>query len=106
MTAHSLSPIPCIIYGRKSTEDVRGSIPRQHVDARAAIEREGGRQLYAPPLEDVLSVWKGDEPPGLQRAKRLAERAAREHGAAELWVQHSDRLARGDGIQAAHLVEH
>jgi DNA invertase Pin-like site-specific DNA recombinase len=30
---------------------------------------------------------------------------AREHGTAELWAQHSDRLARGDGRSARHAVE-
>src|SRR5204863_4077486 len=30
---------------------------------------------------------------------------AKEHRGAELWVQHSDRLARGDGRSARHLVE-
>jgi DNA invertase Pin-like site-specific DNA recombinase len=32
-------------------------------------------------------------------------RLAAEHGAAELWVQHSGRLARGDGLAADHLAE-
>jgi hypothetical protein len=38
-------------------------------------------------------------------ALREAEALASEHGEAELWVQHSDRLARGDGRTARHLVE-
>jgi DNA invertase Pin-like site-specific DNA recombinase len=32
-------------------------------------------------------------------------RGAPRAGAAELWVQHSDRLARGDGLAADHLAE-
>jgi hypothetical protein len=33
------------------------------------------------------------------------EDLAREHETAELWAQHSDRLARGDGRSARHAVE-
>ena len=33
------------------------------------------------------------------------EDLAHGHGAAELWAQHSDRLARGDGRSARHAVE-
>jgi hypothetical protein len=39
------------------------------------------------------------------QAREHAERLAGEHGEAMLCVQHTDRLARGDGIAAAHLVE-
>lgn len=35
----------------------------------------------------------------------MAVEAAREHGEAQLWVQHSDRLARGDRLVADHLAE-
>jgi hypothetical protein len=35
----------------------------------------------------------------------LAVDAAANAGAAELWVQHTDRLARGDGRRADHLIE-
>jgi hypothetical protein len=34
-----------------------------------------------------------------------AEELAEEGAVAELWVQHSDRLARGDGHSARHTVE-
>src|SRR4029453_18557471 len=41
----------------------------------------------------------------LSDPKDHALRLAAEHGACHLWVQHSDRLARGDGITADHLAE-
>jgi hypothetical protein len=43
--------------------------------------------------------------PGLIDARQHAEDLAVEHGVAELWAQHSDRIARGDGKAAQHTVE-
>lgn len=50
--------------------------------------------------DEAASAFTGNRGEGLPRAKE----AAIAHGA-ELWVQHSDRLARGDGISADHLAE-
>jgi DNA invertase Pin-like site-specific DNA recombinase len=98
--------VPAVIYAAKSTEDKHGSIPAQITDCREGIEREGGRFLYAEPLSDEnKSAYSGNRGPGLAEAKRLAVEAATEHGEAELWVQHSDRLARGDGLTADHFGE-
>jgi hypothetical protein len=95
-----------VIYAAKSSEDIGGSIPTQIADCRAAVERAGGRVLVGEPLADeARSAYHGNRGDGLARAKELARRAAAEHGAAELWVQHSDRLARGDGRAADHLAE-
>jgi hypothetical protein len=38
-------------------------------------------------------------------ARQHAEDLAAQHGIAELWAQHSDRIARGDGKAAQHTVE-
>src|SRR4051812_34895440 len=98
--------LPVVIYGAKSSDDVHGSIPTQIADCRAAIERAGGRVLVGDPLYDeAKSAFRGNRGDQLAKAKALAERAAREHGQAELWVQHSDRIARGDGRTADHLAE-
>jgi branched-subunit amino acid aminotransferase/4-amino-4-deoxychorismate lyase len=42
----------------------------------------------------------------LEHAREHAEPLAAERGACQLWVQHSDRLARGDARTAMHLVEY
>lgn len=98
---------PCVAYAAKSTSDPRGSIPTQLEDIRVAVAREGnGRFLYGEPQTDeAKSAFTGNRGPGLAEAKRLAVKAAEEFGYAELWAQHSDRFARGDGIVADHLGE-
>jgi DNA invertase Pin-like site-specific DNA recombinase len=98
--------IPAVIYAAKSTEDVKGSIPTQLKDCRVEIEGLGGREIVAEHTDEAKSAYHGNRGVGLAAAKAAAERAAKEHGGAELWVIHSDRLARGDGRTAAHLVEH
>jgi len=99
------SAMPCVIYAAKSSEDVRGSIPTQLSDARAAINLQGGRRVVAEHADEAASAYRGNRGPGLAAAKREAVRLAAQRGAAELWVQHSDRLARGDGLAADHLAE-
>ncbi len=96
---------PTIIYAAKSTEDKHGSIPTQIADCREAIERQGGREIVEEFKDEARSAYHGNRGPGLAAAKATAIQAAQEHGGAELWVQHSDRLARGDGLTADHLVE-
>jgi DNA invertase Pin-like site-specific DNA recombinase len=100
-----MNELPCVIYAAKSTEDVRGSIATQLEDCRRAIEREGGRRAFAERSDESASAFRGSRGPGLVAAKRDATQFASRHGAAELWVQHSDRLARGDGLTADHLAE-
>lgn len=97
--------LPVIVYAAKSTEDKRGSIPTQLADCHAAVEREGGRAVRATYQDEGKSAFKGNRGDGLARAKEHASELAAEHGSAELWVQHSDRLARGDGLTADHLAE-
>jgi len=98
-------PIPAVLYAAKSTADPRGSIPTQLEDCGAAVEREGGRTVVGEFSDEGRSAYSGNRGPGLEAAKRAAAEAAAEHGTAELWVQHSDRIARGDGLGADHLAE-
>jgi hypothetical protein len=39
--------IPCVIYGAKSTEDRRGSIPEQLRECREAIDADPRRRFVA-----------------------------------------------------------
>ena len=55
--------------------------------------------------DEAVSGFSRNRGPGLTAALAEVQALAVEHGAAELWVQHSDRLARGDGRQARHVVE-
>jgi RHS repeat-associated protein len=55
--------------------------------------------------DEAFSAYSRDRGPGLVDATQHAEDLAVEHGIAELWVQHSDRIARGDGKAARHTVE-
>jgi site-specific DNA recombinase len=88
-----------VLYAAKSTADPRGSIPTQLADCRAAAEAED-REVAAEYSDEAASAFKGNRGDGLTAAKNHAIRLG-----AELWVQHSDRLARGDGITADHLAE-
>ena len=100
-------PIPVIVYAAKSTEDKRGSIPTQIADCERAIaEAPGTRIIVASFQDEGKSAYTGSRGEGLQAAKEAAIAAAEKYGTAELWAQHSDRFARGDGRQAKHLLEH
>lgn len=97
--------VHCVLYAAKSTEDRRGSIPGQLQDCRDAVERATDRLIGGEYSDEAFSAYHGDRGPGLVDALRHTEELAREHGTAELWTQHSDRLARGDGRSASHAVE-
>jgi hypothetical protein len=97
--------IPCVIYAAKSTEDKRGSIPEQRRECREAIEADPLRYVVAEYTDEAFSAYRRDRGPGLRDATQHAEDLAAEHGVAELWAQHSDRIARGDGRAARHTVE-
>lgn len=94
-----------VAFAAKSTEDRHGSIPTQLADARALAEREG-LEVVAEFRDEARSAYRGNRGPGLAQAMAECERLAVEHGASVLIVQHSDRLARGDGARAKHLVEY
>src|SRR5215218_2795945 len=95
---------PAVVYGAKSTTDEHGSIPTQHKQGRELAEHAGldvGDRLYK---DEAASAFKGNRGPGLAAAMAEAERLAG-RGECALIVQHSDRLARGDGNRSRHLVE-
>jgi hypothetical protein len=87
--------IPCVVYAAKSTEDRRGSIPGQLADCRAAIDAAQGRAIVAEYRDDAVSAYAGNRGPGLAQALGHGAELAALYPGAELWVQHSDRLARG-----------
>jgi site-specific DNA recombinase len=93
-----------VIFAAKSTEDIHGSIPTQIDDCEAMAKREGWtvEGIYS---DEAASAYSGNRGDGLVRAREHAERLAAERGECALIVQHTDRLARGDGIVAQHLVE-
>lgn len=88
-----------VLYAAKSSPDERGSIPDQLRKCREFAEREG-YEVVAEYSEENVSAYRGDRGPELAAAMECAERIG-----ATLIVLHSDRLARGDGRQARHLVE-
>ena len=96
--------VKAVVYSAKSSEDRHGSIPSQIADCRRAAEAEG-REIVAEYSDEAKSAYRGNRGPELARAREHAEELAAGGEGAELWVQHSDRLARGDGDQAQHLVE-
>jgi DNA invertase Pin-like site-specific DNA recombinase len=93
-----------VAYAAKSSEDKRGSIETQVADCSAMAEREGWN-IAATYQDEAKSAFSGSRGEGLAKAREHAEKLAAEDGEAALVVQHTDRLARGDAIQAAHLVE-
>lgn len=91
---------PAILYAAKSTADEHGSIPTQLDDARALAEREGA-EVVATYADEAASAWHGNRGPELEAAmNHCAELAP-----SWLVVQHTDRLARGDGVRSRHLIE-
>jgi hypothetical protein len=92
--------VRCVIYAAKSTEDVRGSIPTQLADCRRAIGARGEREVAAEFSDEGASAYSQNRGMGLAGALACAADIACSDGTAELWVQHSDRLARGDGKRA------
>jgi site-specific DNA recombinase len=97
--------IQCVVYAAKSTEDKRGSIPDQLKECREAIERDPDRRIVCEYTDEAFSAFTENPGPGLLEAMQRVGDLARGGGVAELWAQHSDRLARGDGKSARHAVE-
>ncbi len=97
-------PISCVIYAAKSTEDRRASIPGQLRECREALGDAGARVVVGEYSDERFSAFAGSRGPELAEAMRHAQELAQD-GAVELWAQHSDRLARGDGRSARHVVE-
>jgi hypothetical protein len=84
--------IPCVIYGAKSTEDRRGSIPEQLRECREAIDADPLTRFVADYKDEAFSAYRRDRGPGLADATQHTEDLAAQHGIAELWAQ---RLATG-----------
>lgn len=96
---------PCVIYAAKSTEDTHGSIPTQLADCLAMAQHEGWH-VAGQYQDEAFSAYHGDRGPGLAEALAQCERMVKDRGSCALFVQHSDRLARGDARSAKHLVEY
>jgi DNA invertase Pin-like site-specific DNA recombinase len=103
--ASELDASRAVLYAAKSTEDVRGSIPTQLEDCRALAEHDG-LKLAGEFTDEAASAYSGDRGSGLATALAECERLVTEGARAALIVQHSDRLARGDGRKSKHLVEY
>ena len=88
-----------ILYAAKSTKDERGSNKTQLADGRSFAHLHGMTVVGEYADEDA-SAYHGNRGPELEAALDHAERIG-----ACIIVQHSDRLARGDGVQARHLVQ-
>jgi transposase InsO family protein len=97
--------VGCVIYAAKSSEDARGSIGTQLADCREAIRALGDREVESEFVDEAVSAFRHSRGTGLADAMMAAADIAEGEGGAELWVQHSDRLARGDGKRARHVVE-
>ena len=63
-----------------------------------------GLTVAATYSDEAKSAYHGSRGPGLVQAREHAEALAAEHGICAIVVQHTDRLARGDGVVAEHLV--
>lgn len=90
-----------ILYAAKSTVDKKGSIGTQLEDGRAIAEANGWPILAERHDEDA-SAYSSNRGGGLAEAMALCEA----NPGSKLIVQHSDRLARGDGQDAKHLGDY
>jgi DNA invertase Pin-like site-specific DNA recombinase len=88
-----------ILYAAKSTVDEKGSNETQLADGRVLADGEG-MEVVGEYADENASAYSGNRGDELARALDHAERIS-----ASLIVQHSDRLARGDGVKARHLVQ-
>jgi hypothetical protein len=55
--------IPCVIYGAKSTEDKRGSIPDQLAQCRDAITGDARRGIRGEYTDEAVSAYRRDRGP-------------------------------------------
>jgi site-specific DNA recombinase len=114
MQGDRTAPPLAILYAAKSTTDEHGSIPDQIDRCREYAAAQGWEVNEPPERDEAASGYTGSRGPGLVHAKARAAALAqeandpREPSAREvvLLVFATDRLARGDGRTAAHLVEH
>jgi DNA invertase Pin-like site-specific DNA recombinase len=88
-----------VLYAAKSTVDKKGSNKTQLADGRSLAEAEG-IEVVGEYADEDASAYTGNRGPELAAALDHAEQIG-----GSLIVQHSDRLARGDGVKARHLVQ-
>lgn len=93
-----------ILYAAKSTADVRDSIGTQLAEARRLAERDG-YEVFGEHSEEAKSAYHGSRGEELVAARESAAALAADGHDVGLFVQHTDRLARGDGKEAQHLAE-
>lgn len=94
-----------LIYAAKSTKDPRGSIGTQVAQCAEAIRAEGREPYGRPYRDEAASAYHGNRGADLAAVMAEAERLRAAGDEVNLWVQHSDRTARGDGVEARHVVE-
>ena len=92
-------------YAAKSTTDAKGSTERQHERIQAAIVAEGSEPYGRPYTDQAATAYHGNRGPDLAAVMAEAERLAADGEKVRLWVDHSDRTSRGDGVEARHTVE-
>src|SRR6516162_1894680 len=97
MNSTERGSMKAVIYGVKSSPEEKESVKDQQRLCVEAIDREGDREVVGTFGEQNQSGYWKERGPELEAARKLAIRVAAEDGAAELWVFHSSRLARGDG---------
>jgi DNA invertase Pin-like site-specific DNA recombinase len=97
--AKQRSLMPTVVYAArsKSDEDGKDSTGDQIAAILVRMEREGERRIVGEAHVDHASGFRGNRGPGLAAAIEDATQAASEHGSAEIWVWHSNRLGRGTG---------
>ena len=106
MQGDVVAPTFAVVYAAKSSADPHGSLRTQIEACLASLPARGLKNSTG-----ILSRTKDSQATAvtvdrvLRKPKRLVIEAASVRGCAELWVEHSDRLARGDGINADHLGE-
>ena len=94
-----------VLYAAKSNEDEHGSIDSQLEELRAAAERNGW-QVIGEFSDEAISGYTKSRGHGLRSAVIMAQDGAASGSTVAVLATVSDRLARGDGVKAKHLVEY
>src|SRR4051812_27257294 len=97
-----------VVYAARSRPDETGSIEDQLRACRAwAANGDQGREVYEPEFSDeARSAYSGSRGDGLVAAKAAAAALSAAGHDVVLVATETDRFARGDGREAAHLVDH
>jgi len=94
---------PCVLYAAKSTEDLRGSLGTQLEDCRRTVAEAGSGTVVSEYSDEAVSGFSRSRGAGLVAALAEVEALVGEHGAAELWMPHSDTAPRKSGLVAYAL---